>query len=95
MHHPTSHHKSVCPTILTSVNNPKYMELFKKPTTKEKFEPQIKILVSIFLSKIYYKYQGSKDHDQEHIHSEKCIKLLQQGCVRPTSKYTPNGGTNH
>jgi hypothetical protein len=28
-HHPTSHHKSVRPTILTHVNNPEYMKLFK------------------------------------------------------------------
>ncbi len=35
-HHPTSYHKSVCPTILTSVNDPEYKKLFKKSTTKEK-----------------------------------------------------------
>jgi hypothetical protein len=45
-HHPTSHHKSVHPTILTSINEPKYSKLFKKPTTKENLEPQIKTLVS-------------------------------------------------
>jgi hypothetical protein len=45
-HHPTSHHKSDRPTILTSVNDPEFTKLFEKPTTKEKFEPQIKILVS-------------------------------------------------
>ncbi len=28
-HHSTSHHKSVHPTILTSVNNPEYTKLFE------------------------------------------------------------------
>jgi hypothetical protein len=45
-HHPTSHHKSAHPTILTSVNDPEYTKLFKKTTTTEKFKPQIKTLVS-------------------------------------------------
>jgi hypothetical protein len=45
-HHPSTHHKSVHPTILTSINNPEYTKLFKKPTATEKFEPQIKTLVA-------------------------------------------------
>jgi hypothetical protein len=45
-HHLTSHHKSVHPTILTSFNDPDYTKLFKKPTTAEKFKPQIKKLVA-------------------------------------------------
>ncbi len=32
-HHPTSHHKSVHPTILTPANDPEYMKLFKTKTT--------------------------------------------------------------
>jgi hypothetical protein len=27
-HHPATHHKSVCPTILTAVNDPEYRKLF-------------------------------------------------------------------
>jgi hypothetical protein len=27
-HHPATHHKNVCPTILTAVNNPEYRKLF-------------------------------------------------------------------
>ncbi len=46
-HHPTSHHKSVHPKILTPVNDPKYSKLFEKLTSKEKFKPQIKTSVSI------------------------------------------------
>jgi hypothetical protein len=30
-HHPATHHKSVCPTILTAVNNLEYRKLFKPP----------------------------------------------------------------
>jgi hypothetical protein len=48
-HHPTSHHKSVHPTILTPVNNPKYTELFETTTKPVTFKPQIKTLVSIKL----------------------------------------------
>jgi hypothetical protein len=44
-HHPTSHHKSVCPTILTPANNPE-KKLFETTTTPVTFEPQIKTLVS-------------------------------------------------
>jgi hypothetical protein len=28
--HPATHHKSVCPTILTAANNPEYRKLFQK-----------------------------------------------------------------
>jgi hypothetical protein len=45
-HHPTSHHKSVPPPILTPVNNPKYTKLFRTTTTPVTFKPQIKTLVS-------------------------------------------------
>ncbi len=45
-HYPSSHHKSVRPTILTPANNPKYTKLFKTTTTPVTFEQQIKILVS-------------------------------------------------
>jgi hypothetical protein len=45
-HHPTSHHKSVCLTILTPVNDPEYMKVFETTTTPVTFEPQIKTLVS-------------------------------------------------
>jgi hypothetical protein len=45
-HHPTSHHKSVRPTILTHANSPEYIKLFKTTTTPVTFEPQIKTLVS-------------------------------------------------
>jgi hypothetical protein len=41
-HHPTSHHKSVCPTNITSLNNQKYRKLFKKSTTKENLYHQPK-----------------------------------------------------
>ncbi len=46
-HHPTSHHKSVCPTILTPANNPEYTKLFKTSTKPVTCEPQIKALVSL------------------------------------------------
>jgi hypothetical protein len=45
-HHPTSHHKSIHPTILTPANDPKYTKLFKTITTAIMFKPQIKTLVS-------------------------------------------------
>jgi hypothetical protein len=45
-HHPTSHHKSVRPTILTPANDPEYTKLFETTTTPVTFEPQIKTLVS-------------------------------------------------
>jgi hypothetical protein len=45
-HHPSSHHKSVRPTILTPANDSKYTELFETTTTPVTFEPQIKTLVS-------------------------------------------------
>jgi hypothetical protein len=45
-YHPTSHHKSVHPTIPTPINNPKYTILFKNTTTTEIFKPQIKTLMS-------------------------------------------------
>jgi hypothetical protein len=32
-HHPTSHHKSVRPTIITPANDPKYTKLFETTTT--------------------------------------------------------------
>jgi hypothetical protein len=60
-HHQTSHHKSVHPTILAPVNDPKYTELFEKTAKPEKIEPQIKTSVSTnLLSRIYYKHQGSR-----------------------------------
>jgi hypothetical protein len=37
-HHPATHHRSVCPTILTAVNDPKYRKLFK---TQNSSPPQI------------------------------------------------------
>jgi hypothetical protein len=43
-HHPTSHHKSARPTILTPANDPEYTKLFKATTTPVTFEPQIKTL---------------------------------------------------
>jgi hypothetical protein len=36
-HHPTTHHKSVCPTILTAVNDPEYRKLF---VTQENVSPR-------------------------------------------------------
>ncbi len=45
-HHPTSPHKSVCPTILTPTNDPEYTKLFKTTTAPVTFEPQIKTSVS-------------------------------------------------
>jgi hypothetical protein len=48
-HHPTSHHKSVCPTKLTPANDPKYMKLFETSTTPVTFEPQIETLISMKL----------------------------------------------
>jgi hypothetical protein len=45
-HHPTSHHKSVPPTILTPANDSDYTKLFKTSTIPVTFEPQIKMLVS-------------------------------------------------
>jgi hypothetical protein len=44
--HPTSHHKSVRPTILTPANDSKYTKLFKTSITPVTFEPQTKTLVS-------------------------------------------------
>jgi hypothetical protein len=37
-HHPATHHKSVCPTILTAVNDPEYRELFKNTEDSTKSE---------------------------------------------------------
>jgi hypothetical protein len=45
-HHPTSHHKSVHPTILTTAKNPEYMKLFDTTTTPVTLEQQTKTLVS-------------------------------------------------
>jgi hypothetical protein len=45
-HHPTSHHKSVRPTMLTPANDLEYTKLFKNTTTPIMFEPQIKTWVS-------------------------------------------------
>jgi len=39
-HHPSTHHKSVHPTILTAVNDPEYRKLF---VTQETSSPQINI----------------------------------------------------
>ncbi len=44
-HHPTSHYKSVHPTILSSVNNLEYTKLFKKQKTTEKVKSQNKTSV--------------------------------------------------
>jgi hypothetical protein len=51
-HHPTSHHKSVRPTILTPANYPEYTKLFETSTKPVTCEPQIKTLV---LSKSFVK----------------------------------------
>jgi hypothetical protein len=51
-HYPTSHHKSVCPTILTPANNLGYTKLFETATKPVTREPQIKALVS---SKLFVK----------------------------------------
>jgi hypothetical protein len=45
-HFPTSHHTSVCPTILTPANDPEYTKLFETSTISVTFEPLIKALVS-------------------------------------------------
>jgi hypothetical protein len=45
-HHPTSHHKSVSPTILTPANDPKFTKLFETSTIPVTFEPHIKSSVS-------------------------------------------------
>ncbi len=37
-HHPATHHKSVCPTILTSANNPEYRKLFQNTGDSAKLE---------------------------------------------------------
>jgi hypothetical protein len=78
-HHPTSHHKSVCPTILTpapSANDPKYTKLFETTTTSVTFEPQIKTLVS---TKSFFQESTPntkvQDHDHQHSHSKKCLKI--------------------
>jgi len=39
-HHPSTHHKSVHPTILTAVNNPEYRKLF---VTQDASSPQINV----------------------------------------------------
>ncbi len=38
-HRPATHHKSVCPTILTAVNNPEYRKLFKPQLTLPPDQP--------------------------------------------------------
>ncbi len=38
-HHPATHHKSVCPTILTAVNDPEYRKLFKPQLTLPQDQP--------------------------------------------------------
>jgi hypothetical protein len=37
-HHSATHHKSVCPTILTPVNNPEYRKLFQNTGDSTKSE---------------------------------------------------------
>jgi hypothetical protein len=37
-HHPATHRKSVCPTILTSANNPEYRKLFQNTGDSAKLE---------------------------------------------------------
>ncbi len=37
-HHPATHHKSVCQTILTPINNPEYMKLFQNTEDSTKLE---------------------------------------------------------
>ena len=37
-HHPATHHKSVCPTILMAVNNPEYRKLFQNTKDSTKLE---------------------------------------------------------
>ncbi len=39
-HHPATHHKSVCPVILTAVNDPEYRKLF---VTQDTSSPQINV----------------------------------------------------
>jgi hypothetical protein len=39
-HHPATHHKSVCPTTLTAVNDPAYRKLF---VTQDASSPQINV----------------------------------------------------
>jgi hypothetical protein len=45
-HHPISHQKTACPTILTPTNEPDNTKLFKTSLIPVKFEPQSKTLVS-------------------------------------------------
>jgi hypothetical protein len=45
-HHPTSHHKSVCSTILTPANDTKYTKLFETTTTPVASKQQNKTLAS-------------------------------------------------
>jgi hypothetical protein len=75
-HHPTSHHKSVCPTILTPANDPKYTKLFKTTTTPIMFEPQIKTLVSTKLFvKNLLQTPRFKTKNHQHSHSKKCLNI--------------------
>jgi hypothetical protein len=75
-HHPTSHHISVHPTILTPTKDPKYTKLFDTTTTPIAFEPQIKTLVS---TKLFVKkpLSNTKVQNQNHHHSQskKCLNI--------------------
>jgi hypothetical protein len=90
-HHQTSHHKSVCPTILTPTNDPEYTTLFKTSTKPVTFEPQIKTLVSTkLLVKKLLQTPRFKTVTINTDTAKSAEKFLWQGCVRPTSKYMPN-----
>jgi hypothetical protein len=82
-HHPTTHHKSVCPTILTSANNPEYRKLFQNTgdsaksegtnnyEQKENFQKIAKIAESEG-TQIYARSKASKNR-------QKIAELLSEG----------------
>ncbi len=73
-HHPTSHHKSVRPTILTPANDPKYTKLFKTTTTPVTFEPQINIGINKIICQESTPNTKVQDQNHQHSHSKKVPK---------------------
>jgi hypothetical protein len=73
-HHPTSHHKSVRPTILTFANNPKHTKLFKTSTTPVTATNQ-KIGINKIICQESTTNTKVQDHGHQHSHSKKCLNI--------------------
>ena len=101
-HHPATHHRNLRPTILTAVNDPEYRKLFE---TQNASPPQInaesggtqraqkKVPTKTSVTTTSFVKNSLPDtHVPKHGHSKMCLRILRQGCVRPTSTYITKGG---